>query len=130
MESRRFDDKTKDPTMGTKLLAELPGILTWAVQGCLLWQREGLERPEIVRAATAEYRSENDKLGAFLAECCEIDPHASAITQFLYDAYTEWCRKSGEEPKTKTMLGILLKERGFEPDKVTGLRAWIGLRLL
>ncbi len=25
---------------------ELPGILAWAVEGCLLWQQEGLEPPE------------------------------------------------------------------------------------
>ena len=32
----------RDTTLPDKLLAELPGILAWAVQGCLTWQQEGL----------------------------------------------------------------------------------------
>src|SRR5690606_15535961 len=31
---------------------ELPGILQWAVEGCLGWQRDGLGEPPEVRMAT------------------------------------------------------------------------------
>ena len=47
-----------------KLLAtfhsEMGGILRWAVEGCLKWQKEGLEKPESVVEATEEYKSDVD----------------------------------------------------------------------
>ncbi len=49
-----------DPYLPNKLRAELPGILAWAVQGCLLWQKGGLRPPAKVEQATAAYRSESD----------------------------------------------------------------------
>jgi putative DNA primase/helicase len=38
----------RDKDLPDKLRRELPGILAWAVQGCLDWQREGLGMPEPV----------------------------------------------------------------------------------
>ena len=37
-----------------------PGILNWALEGCLKWGEEGLGLPPAVREATAEYRTEMD----------------------------------------------------------------------
>jgi putative DNA primase/helicase len=50
----------KDGTLGEKLKAEAPGILAWAVRGCLEWQRMGLEEPECVQKATGDYAEEMD----------------------------------------------------------------------
>jgi putative DNA primase/helicase len=55
----------RDPELPNRLRAELPGILAWAVQGCLLWLESGLGVPDQVRAATDAYRRESDILGAF-----------------------------------------------------------------
>jgi putative DNA primase/helicase len=46
-----------------KLRAELPGILAWAVRGCLDWQRAGLGEPKSVADATQRYREEQDTFG-------------------------------------------------------------------
>jgi putative DNA primase/helicase len=48
----------EDRTLKTALLGELPGVLAWAVEGCLRWQAEGLPSPNSVLKATGEYRSE------------------------------------------------------------------------
>ncbi len=62
----------RDETLGPRLKRdELPGILAWAVQGCLDWQTTGLLSPDLVLAATQEYRSESDSLGRFLIETCD-----------------------------------------------------------
>ena len=42
----------RDPDLPTKLRAEWPGILAWAVRGCRKWQAEGLTQPTAVRSAT------------------------------------------------------------------------------
>lgn len=60
----------QDRKLPEKLRAEAPGILAWAVRGCLDWQREGLGIPDEVRTATQAYRQEEDIVGQFIAECC------------------------------------------------------------
>ena len=61
----KIPEAEQDKTLGNKLLSELPGILNWALEGCRLWQAEGLTAPAAVQAATQEYREEMDVLGDF-----------------------------------------------------------------
>jgi putative DNA primase/helicase len=61
-------EEEKDKNMLQKLIAELPGILTWALIGCLDWQVNGLQEPPVVSEATAAYQQEQDLLSDFLAE--------------------------------------------------------------
>ena len=109
----------RDRKLPEKLRAELAGVLAWIVWGCLDWRREGLGEPEEVRAATAQYRTEQDVLAAFLDECCVVRPEAWVRFADLYDAYAAWCEKSGEATENKRRFGNRLKERGFEPDRGT-----------
>jgi putative DNA primase/helicase len=121
----------RDGHLPEKLRAELPGILNWAIEGCLDWQRNGLGVPQVVKDATAEYRAEQDILGDFLAEKCVKDPQAWVPSGLLYKAYTGWCEDNGEKPITKTGFGIRLTERGFVQGKAAkGVRVWRCLRLL
>jgi hypothetical protein len=41
-----ISDAEKDPMLLEKVKAEATGILAWAVQGCLDWQRVGLAAPK------------------------------------------------------------------------------------
>lgn len=121
----------QDRRLGEKLLAELPGILAWAVKGCLAWQRDGLQPPAVVRAATATYRSDMDVLSTWLEESCELLPTATATAKDLYASYKQWVEGTGEHAMSQRALGLRLKERGFEQSKSTGgKRLWIGLRVI
>lgn len=116
----------RDPRLLPKLRAELPGILAWAVEGCLAWQRDGLGDAESVTAATAEYRADMDVIGSFLEECCLLLPDVRAKAGDLYDAFTTW---SGDHTLTKTAFGRRLAERGFTRGKFGGERWWLGIGL-
>ena len=59
-------ERLADKSMPEKLKAEASGVLEWLVRGCLRWQRDGLNPPEKVRAATEEYRRNEDLLADFL----------------------------------------------------------------
>lgn len=125
----------KDPELTGKLMAELPGILNWAVEGCLLWQHCGLKTPPVVDAATEDYRTSQDMIGMFLAETCEICPNkTSGIVKAkdLYKAYSEWCDEAGERPIPHRVLSIKLTERGFAKRRAfkAGQVVWDGLRLI
>lgn len=100
--------------LGEWLLGELPGILRWAVEGCLEWQSDGLQVPAEVAEATDAYRAEEDLLGDFLtASCKEEDGGLSSATE-LYKAYQRWTEETGEKPWSQTAFGRALGERGFD----------------
>ena len=75
---------------------EGPGVLAWAVRGCLEWQRYGLNPPDAVLAATEEYRLESDPLGDFLSDCCFVGPDSSVSRKSIAETYGKWCRDVAE----------------------------------
>jgi putative DNA primase/helicase len=117
----------EDKTLEQTLAAELPGILAWAVRGCLEWQRDGLGLPPAVAKATNEYRQDEDVLGAFLAERCTLG--GDAAVSDLYEAYEAYCKDLGERPMTKNRLGRRLRKRGVSDDKLAGIRTYLGISL-
>lgn len=120
----------RDKHLPDKLREELPGILAWMVQGCLLWQRGGLAFPEKVKQATASYRASQDTLGEFIADCCVINPLATVKAGDLYNAYKTWCSDSGAEPINQTLFGRQITERGYKKDRKQGVILYFGLGLL
>jgi putative DNA primase/helicase len=124
-----FAPDKADPDLTKKLVAEGPGILAWAVQGCLDWQRQGLGTPNAVSAATSTYRVESDLLTGFLSDCVPESPSAQVRASDLYAAYRKWCDTNGESPTSGTKFGTRLTERGFgKQHKNTGYY-YIGLGL-
>ena len=119
----------RDPYLGEKLKVELPGILAWAVRGCVARQRDGLGTPEVVKAATKAYQQEQDTLGAFLGECCVVEPGATATKKDVFARYQKWAGESGEKAVGKIEFGKALKERGAQEDRVTAARSWWGIGL-
>jgi putative DNA primase/helicase len=119
-----------DPVLSTKLEAELPGILRWAVEGCLLWQKEGLEPPAAVKDATETYRSDMDDIGDFIKECCEILPDAKTPFKDLYSKYMIWSGNNGDDFPDQKKFAQGLTERGFpaRKNKILG-RYRSGIRL-
>ena len=123
-------EQERDAGLKQKLLAELPGILAWAVRGCLDWQKEGLGTPPEVREATEDYREAMDPLGGFLAEHCAMEPGATATAKDLYAAYMKWVEANAEQAITQRTFGARLAERGLQNAKgARGVRMWKGLRL-
>ena len=61
----------RDKTLPERLLAERDGILAWALEGCLEWQRMGLKPPPAVMAATEDYFEAEDAIGRWIDERCE-----------------------------------------------------------
>lgn len=118
----------QDPNLSEKLLEELPGILNWALQGCREWMQHGLGEPFAIREATADYRSEMDVLGTFIAEVCEVGPDKSIAAKKFYEHYSTWCSDYGERAMSQRQLGVRLKERGFSAHAGhAGFRSWNGI---
>jgi putative DNA primase/helicase len=120
-------DGEADRTVPDKLKAEMPGILAWCVRGCLQWQEIGLEPPPEIAEATQEYRSDQDKLGAFIEENTLQGPDYRVRAGELYDRYKLWCEATGEHQMSMTAFGNSINERGFQRQKTMTGRFIIGL---
>jgi putative DNA primase/helicase len=114
----------RDPKLLDKLRLELPGILAWAVQGCLNWQQGGLDPPASVLLATADYRAESDDLGTWLSERCVIGDRFSARFADLYRDYAQWCEEGRVEAVSGKRFGQSLTERGFQKVERHARAAW------
>jgi putative DNA primase/helicase len=115
----------EDRDLPEKLLAELPGILTWAVQGCLDWQEQGLGTAAAVEEATADYQAEEDHLGAFLQERLQTGDRIE--TKRFRQLYESYCEETGEKPLAASTLGRELSRREVKRGG-TGRRYYLGLQ--
>lgn len=107
----------RDPLLMDKLRAEAPAILQWAIEGCLEWQRQGLNPPQAVLSATADYLVEQDSFGQWITDSCET--HSAFSTPFmdLFKSYEEWSEKNGEWAQSRKVFTGLLEQRGFSKSK-------------
>ena len=91
----------RDDHLGEKLKAEYAGILTWLVQGAAAWCMTGLRSPDAVLAAGAEYKSEQDRVGEYLAEHYQCSNAEWVPCDAVYKGYREWALGSGYCPLGK-----------------------------
>ena len=129
--NRRFDGTEQDKTLKEKLRVEAAGILAWAVQGCLEWQRRGLNAPAIVHEATQAYRKESDTLGSFLEECCDVGAGISVSSADLRNSYSKWAAANGAGLLSPRVFKNRLESRGFKSDRIghDRTRSFVGLGL-
>lgn len=124
-------EQERDANLQEKLRSEFPGILNWALAGCLDWLEYGLVRPDIVKAATASYRTEMDSVSEFLDEEIVKEPDAFVTVKALYEAYRSWCMDSGEAVLAKNPFGMRLKGLGYSGGKSSKHgRFWRDIRLI
>lgn len=125
---------SRDPTVKARLKdpnAVGPAILAWAVEGCLRWQEERLQVPNVVEQATEEYRQDMDPLKQFFDDCCAFGNDLRVTAARLHQEYEIWCRENGERQITGKEFNQQLRARNCTPGKVWVLgkdnRGWFGL---
>ena len=120
----------RDPLLTEKLLAERDGIMAWAVQGCLLWQSQGLSQPKSVMAATEEYFEAEDAMGRWISERCKQGANDTALTAMLFNDWKQWSEISGEYTGTQRRFSDALLARRFEKWRNSmGVRGFRGIDL-
>ena len=128
-------EQEQDKQLVEKLRAEWPGILRWAVVGCVAWQRDGLGEPPDVAEATDSYRREQDPLTEFLADRCVLSASAKVSRSSLWVAYQEWTKDTGEKYPLRRadLIAGIDRLEGVRPAQITEhgrrLRGWMGIGL-
>jgi putative DNA primase/helicase len=119
----------RDEALPEKLKAELPGIMSWMIDGCTDWQERGLAPPEVVTAATAAYLESEDALSAWIEEACQRDPNAWEKRSDLFSSWVGWAEKAGEYVGPQKQFIRRLEAKGFEEKRHNYGRGFLGLRL-
>lgn len=110
-----------------KLASELDGIFRWAVEGCKLWQSEGLHMPKAVQTAVREYRHEMDVISAFTDSCCREGQGEVKASQ-LYAVYAKWADENNEYKMSSTKFGVEMQKR-YEKVRKSGCYYYKGIVL-
>jgi len=118
-----------DPGLQEKLRQEYPGILAWAVRGCLSWQGKGLPSPAVVEKATNRWKAYADVVGRFVTERCEFDPAAEIGSSELYGAYKDWCADNKESSQTQSGFKTSLLSYDVNPAHTRRGNVWRGICL-
>ena len=104
-------------------------ILSWVIEGAadVIKHDFKIPLPECVQRAIKQYREDNDWLGHFLNERCEIGSSLQVKSGELYSAYRTFCADTGEYTRSTTDFYNALENEGFTRQKlrngsfVTGL---------
>ncbi|MCQ6529862.1 phage/plasmid primase, P4 family [Bacillus mycoides] len=115
----------RDKKLPEKLSLEMPGILNWAIEGCLKWQQSGLNDPQIVMKATGDYKEEMDILGPFMFECCFKKEDYQIEAKELYEVYANWCFRNGEHQLKNRAFYRILESQGFKRERGNGNKYYI-----
>jgi putative DNA primase/helicase len=130
-EPSHANERRQDKHLKQKLLDEASGILAWMVRGCLEYQAQGLNPPNKVKQATAEYRREEDILADWIDECAVVweDPEShSTSANRLYESFSDWMKEQGVKPWSSTAFGRAMRKK-FEKKKVKGTYYYKGVSL-
>lgn len=118
-----------DKTLPERLRADLPGVLAWLVYGYLDYADKGLEAPESITKVTAEYRTQSDALGRFLAERTTTNPNAYVRARDLYSAWAKWSHDNGEQAISEVEFAQAMARRGIERKSRNIGNVYVGIGL-
>ena len=114
-------------------LAEHAGgaILTWMIEGAMMFAKNGytLHTPEAIELAKEEYQIENDWMGEFLEEHCDLGYALNVQAGSLYQRYYEWAKIAQGYIRRKDVFTSEMTKRGFEKRRNNKGIYWYGLSL-
>lgn len=119
----------QDSNLGSKLKAEAEAILAWAVHGAQRWFKEGLGKPDEVKAAVSGWRDDSQPLKEFIEDCCVLDEHRTVTISELKKTYKLWCEQERERPMKLSEFNDALEALGCTQERDESGRWWKGVGL-
>jgi putative DNA primase/helicase len=133
--SVRIPDNEQNTHLLEDLKVEWPGILKWAVDGCLKWKKNGRLIPtESIRKQTEEYRINMNPLKTFIDDECVIGPELSVGVIELKSVYDTWLNINGYDERLSAKdFSALMRESGYKKGtaRINGkvVKCWFGIGL-
>lgn len=126
--TRSLKDDEVDQNLIYKLRTEKDEIFTWLVEGCLLWQKEGLKLPACLQKEKEEYRTEMDLVQRWINECCEVgDGYITKATE-LFENFKNYCKINNEYEMSQTLFGRNFGKK-YHKRMYAGATVYEGIRI-
>lgn len=122
----------RDGALAERIIREeAAGVLVWAAQGALRWRQRRLDPPLDAQARLAQYRDDEDILGAFVeSRLITHDETFRSPVQSLYQAYRAWAKDVGiQQPMTEKSFSQAMAERGFQRYRTKTDRGFVGVQV-
>ena len=108
-----------------------PSIMAWIIEGAkkAISRNFHIPAPACVEDAIKSYREDNDWLGHFLGERCEVDKAYREKSGELYQEYRSYCMRTGEYARSTADFYNALELAGFMRQKTKTGNFIRGLRI-
>ncbi len=90
-------------------------IMKWIIEGAEKVSKTDhkVEDPKCVKDAVAAYRDDNDWLGHFLTDCCDVGKDLEEKSGEFYQQYRAYCIQNGEYIRSTTDFYAAIEQAGF-----------------
>ena len=124
-----FPEDIRDRYLENKLKTELPGILNWAIKGCLEWQElKSLNPPaEVLLKENISYNY-YDKLAEFFEDCLELSEKGRIRKTTLMKLYKQWCLENNIQLIPKKQFYHIFIDNNFDETMKDGYEYFTGLQ--
>lgn len=106
-------------------------IMKWIIEGAqkAISANFKVPIPACVQASIKSYHQDNDWLGHFIEECCDVDVSFVEKSGDLYQLYRAYCLKNGEYVRNKADFYSALDEGGYKRQRTNKGSFVHGLKL-
>jgi len=120
----------RDPKVKEGIKTEGAGVLNWALEGLQRLRGRGrFAVPQKISDATENFKQHNDIPRQFVEERCDTGEGHKEKSQDLYEAYRDWCEKTGHSPKNKTNIAQDWERLGFIHKRRSEGVYWLGVEI-
>lgn len=103
--NRSVDEARRDSKLIDRLLPELPGILSWALDGLeRLARRRSFVQPKSASEDLELLAHLSSPITAFVEECCHVGAGRRVPKRELFQAWQAWCHRTGTYPNNEVMF--------------------------
>ncbi len=120
----------RDKNLGEKLKTEWPGILAWAIEGCVEYcERDGLDPPDRVVDATDAYLRSQNVLLEWIEDACDVGPDYWEKPSLLFASWRASAKAANERIGQQKDFNERMEAAGFRQDRDNvRQRHWVGIR--
>lgn len=119
----------EDKDLTEKLKEELPQILGWAVKGCIMWQKQGLGAPQIIKEENTKYREEMDSVKQFCNACVREIEKGIISNKEAHERYKQWCKENEVEIILTSRQFCSEMSRRYEKKRLSSGIYYLGITL-
>ncbi len=124
-----FPEMIQDKYLEDQLRSELPGILNWAIKGCLEWQElKSLAPPEGVLLEQNISNIYLDIMYRFFEDKLELSPTSRMKKTAVFKLYQDWCREHDIQVIPKKHFYKLFLDNNIKETQIDGYEVFTGLQ--